>query len=145
MQVCFVHPQTLEILETGCSHTVLHNDLQVIMILLLSQKKAPKKGTSWELTYAKLFNRILSHICTHTLEGRKWEFDYKNEIMVSQWNPYIVPSLEQCSSFVQPSLNSILVLWVSLDRILFFSCILWTNATPGLSPACADFTSRLWV
>lgn len=67
MQVCFTHPQTPEILETGCSHTVPHNYLQEIMIIF-SQKKLSKKE---EFTYAKLFNGILSHICTHTLEGRK--------------------------------------------------------------------------
>lgn len=38
-----MYPQTLEILETGCSLTALHNDLQEIMILLLSQKKLSEK------------------------------------------------------------------------------------------------------
>lgn len=36
-----MHPQTIEILETGCSHTVPPNDLQEIIIL--SQKKLSKK------------------------------------------------------------------------------------------------------
>lgn len=63
MQMVFIYPQTLEISETGCSHTVLHNDLQEICITL-GKQKAPKKATSCKLMYAKLFNRILSY--THT-------------------------------------------------------------------------------
>lgn len=45
MQVVFTHPQTLEISETGWSHTVPHNDLQEIQIIL-GKQKAPKKATS---------------------------------------------------------------------------------------------------
>lgn len=38
MQMVFTHAQTLEISETGCSHTVPRNDLQEIQIIPGKQK-----------------------------------------------------------------------------------------------------------
>lgn len=45
MQMVFTHPQTLEIPETGFSHTVPHNDLQEIQIIF-GKQEVPKKANS---------------------------------------------------------------------------------------------------